>query len=454
MVAGEEQAAATWARHARTAAKKADAPWVEADALVTLGQLSERRGRIADAIRQFSLAYRQAAAAGVLGVELRAAFQLARAHLERGDLGDAARIAHEAVERAADSGLLLAPYGLDLQYLHYLAHFADGCWDHAAELADGFAVRVTTIAEARLSAMALFLDVARGSATVAERRTWLEPFLDVDRFTAYIARGLLAEHALWRGDTGEALAEVAAALDKISHQRGWSPEVIRVAATGLAARADRAALARATGDAEGARSEVTAARPLVEAAREGAVYPRRPGFVLGIEGRGWLARAEAEWRRVQGTDDPAVWQAVVGVFSPGFVYETARARWRLAQALAEAGRRDEAQQEWAQASDVAGELGAVPLRRALADLARRARLGAPEHRYQAPGPLAALTAREREVLRLLSEGRSNREIAAALFIAPKTASVHVSNILGKLGAASRTEAAAIAYREGPVGQSS
>jgi DNA-binding NarL/FixJ family response regulator len=61
---------------------------------------------------------------------------------------------------------------------------------------------------------------------------------------------------------------------------------------------------------------------------------------------------------------------------------------------------------------------------------------------------AALTDREREVLRLLSRGLSNREIGAELFITPKTASVHVSNILGKLRAGSRTEAAAIAHREG------
>ena len=66
--------------------------------------------------------------------------------------------------------------------------------------------------------------------------------------------------------------------------------------------------------------------------------------------------------------------------------------------------------------------------------------------------LAALTSREREVLRLIAAGRSNREIASVLFIAPKTASVHVSNILGKLGAASRTEAAAIAHREGLIAQ--
>jgi len=52
------------------------------------------------------------------------------------------------------------------------------------------------------------------------------------------------------------------------------------------------------------------------------------------------------------------------------------------------------------------------------------------------------------VLGLLARGNSNKEIGAELFISPKTVSVHVSNILGKLGAASRTEAAAIAHREG------
>ncbi|MCP9948741.1 response regulator transcription factor [Actinomadura madurae] len=62
--------------------------------------------------------------------------------------------------------------------------------------------------------------------------------------------------------------------------------------------------------------------------------------------------------------------------------------------------------------------------------------------------MAALTGREREVLKLVAEGHNNREIAATLFISPKTASVHVSNILAKLNATSRTQAAAIAHREG------
>ncbi len=63
-------------------------------------------------------------------------------------------------------------------------------------------------------------------------------------------------------------------------------------------------------------------------------------------------------------------------------------------------------------------------------------------------PLSILTGRELEVLRALAAGRSNKEIAAELFISDKTVSVHVSNILGKLGAASRTEAAAIAHDNG------
>jgi DNA-binding CsgD family transcriptional regulator len=203
---------------------------------------------------------------------------------------------------------------------------------------------------------------------------------------------------------------------------------------------------------------VDAAEVLVDAAREGAAYPARPKFVLGVEGRGWAARAEAEWGRARGDNSPDAWQAVVDEFSPDFVYETARSRWRLAEALAEAGQRADAEREWGLAAAAAAELGAAPLQAALDDLGRRARLGPAASSRPGAGPgaggqgapdaLAGLTSREREVLRVLAAGRSNREIAATLFIAPKTASVHVSNIMAKLGAASRTEAAAIALQAG------
>jgi DNA-binding CsgD family transcriptional regulator len=460
MYTGDEIAAGRRAEEAAAAARAAGRPGVEADALVTMGLLAERDGSPERAIELFVQAYEQATAHSMLGVELRAAFQLTRARLERGDIAAAAAAAHEGVTRAEAAGLQLAPYGTDLQFMHYLAHVADGCWDHAQQLADGFAVRVSTVAEARLSAMALFLDVARGSPAVAERRAWLEPFWPADWFISYITHSLLAEHALWRGDHSTVLAEVAATLacwDGTAE--GYGPPVIRIAAIGLAARAERARRSRAASDEQAAQAEVDAAEVLLDAAREGAAYPARPKFVLGVEGRGWLARAEAEWGRARGDNAPEAWQAVLAEFSPDFVYETARSRWRLAEALAEAGQRADAEREWGLAMATAAELGAAPLRAALDDLGRRARLGPPAGSAAgsgapagagagAPDPLAGLTNREREVLRLLAAGRSNREIAAALFIAPKTASVHVSNIMAKLGAGSRTEAAAIALQAG------
>jgi DNA-binding CsgD family transcriptional regulator len=185
-------------------------------------------------------------------------------------------------------------------------------------------------------------------------------------------------------------------------------------------------------------------------AREAARYPARPKSVLGPEGRGWLARAEAEYQRLIGLNAPAGWEKTLAEFGPGYVYETARTQWRLAEALAGSGRAREAADVWRAASATAAELGAEPLRAALDDLARRLGLDARGSRdvvRDGESPVAALTRREREVLRLMSRGLSNRQIGEELFISQKTASVHVSNILAKLGAATRTEAAAIAHAE-------
>ncbi len=94
----------------------------------------------------------------------------------------------------------------------------------------------------------------------------------------------------------------------------------------------------------------------------------------------------------------------------------------------------------------------MPLSADIEVLARRARIGlgngdAAARQSSVPErDRLGLTAREFEVLRLVAAGRSNREIAGELFISVKTASVHVSNILGKLGMASRGEAAAAAHR--------
>jgi DNA-binding CsgD family transcriptional regulator len=311
--------------------------------------------------------------------------------------------------------------------------------------------------------MALFIDVARGNPAVEDRRTWLKPFIG-DRFVGYLAHALLAERSLWAGDAAQALMHAEAALEA---GKLWSvnPSLIRPAAVALAARADRAVAARLAGNADAEAAEIASAKELLDLAHEGARYPKRPKAVLGPEGRGWLARAEAEYGRASGGNTVAAWEAMLSEFGPGYVYETARGQWRLAEALIAAGRTDEAATAWRAAAATAARLGAAPLSAALDALGRRARFdsgaghtGHTGHTGHAAGPAVGgpsagyqtetLTDRERDVLRLLARGQSNRQIGAELFISPKTASVHVSNILAKLAVTNRTEAAAIAHREG------
>jgi DNA-binding NarL/FixJ family response regulator len=423
------------------------APWLQADALATLMSVRERAGLMSEAKSTGARALELATETDMADVELRVRTLIARLSLESGDLTEAAAHAHAGVERAAQAGLSMAPYGLDLRYLHYLAHYADGSWDHAQEIADLFPVRATNAAEARLSAMALFIDVARGSQRVADRRAWLEPYLATDQLAAYIGRGLLAEDAYWAGDLQGALALVNATIAAATAWAGddLGAQVIRPAAVGVAALADQARLARAAG--QPADALIAEAASLTELARSGVGSKRRAASALGVDGRGWMARAEAELRRAADDNDPENWRSVIATFGPAYVYEMARGRWRLAEALAEAGDRDEAQRQWQLAAATADELGATRLRAALADLGRRARLGTGSRAV--PGsPLSILTSRELEVLKSLAAGRTNREIAAALFISDKTVSVHVSNILAKLGAGSRTAAAAIAHDNG------
>jgi ATP/maltotriose-dependent transcriptional regulator MalT len=127
-----------------------------------------------------------------------------------------------------------------------------------------------------------------------------------------------------------------------------------------------------------------------------------------------------------------------------------------AEAALACGERDGSAERLQRAAPLAARLGARSLGEQIAILARRARIrldggdgsgaaGAGDGGAEGGGLGLGLTERELEVLRLVAAGRSNREIAGELFISPKTASVHVSNILGKLGVASRGEAAAKAH---------
>jgi DNA-binding CsgD family transcriptional regulator len=173
-------------------------------------------------------------------------------------------------------------------------------------------------------------------------------------------------------------------------------------------------------------------------------------------------RAHERWLRAEllhadGRGTPDDWSEAVEAFEClDRPYDLARVRHRLAEALlSDSGggddERDRATELLRLAAAVAEHLGARPLADSVALLAQRARLTltrVPARRAVPADPVEALglTSRERDVLRLVSAGRTNRQIAEELFISPKTASVHVSNILGKLGVSGRGEAAALAHR--------
>ncbi|GAA3829404.1 helix-turn-helix transcriptional regulator [Sphaerisporangium flaviroseum] len=436
-------------------ARAAGVPDAESSALITLATVADIDGEVGQAKELLALA--SGISSGDLSIDLRAIFHHARVHYEHGDLAAAADIADRGVKLAHETGLSWSTYGTDLRFLRLLIHYVAGEWEQASAVAAEFAVRVSRLPEAVLSGYALFVEVASGDATVEERMAWLKHFWH-DGFVVYVVRGLAAEHALWNGDVRSAVQHIEAVLEVLGPSEA---AVIRIAATGLWALAE-------LGESRPAQADDLLRRARVAATTGPGSAPRGD---LGPEGKAWLARAEAEWHRVQGTATPATWRAVVDAFDFGFVYEVARSRWRLAEALLASGSREEALKEWEQAVVTAEALGAAPLRRALAELGRRARFSPPPSPSStspssaksssassspadsfASSPdesaLATLTNREQEVLALVATGLSNREIAERLFIAQKTVSVHVSNILAKLGVSSRTQAAAYAHQEG------
>jgi DNA-binding CsgD family transcriptional regulator len=149
----------------------------------------------------------------------------------------------------------------------------------------------------------------------------------------------------------------------------------------------------------------------------------------------WAAFADGAVRLASG--DPAAAlrrgrEALKTWQSQGAPYEVARCRLLVGQALLALGDPESATVELAAARQGFAEIGAVRAEREVASLLSPSRPG-------------GLTEREVEVLRLVASGRTNPEIAAALFLSEKTVARHLSNIFTKVNVSSRTAAAAYAY---------
>ncbi|HKE52603.1 MAG TPA: AAA family ATPase [Actinomycetes bacterium] len=257
----------------------------------------------------------------------------------------------------------------------------------------------------------------------------------------------LAELALWEGRTADAAEAVRDGLPTAATAESAFLRV-ELCALGLWAQADRAQLAAARAD----RDELAAARRRANQLRQEAHRAARTAIPFSPDTTAWLAVTDAEHDRALGQPDPDRWQqAAAGWQRLGRPYQVAYCCWRTAEAhLAAGSPASHALAAARTAYAVAVELGAQPLRRQLELLGLRARFElSPADPDRSPDPRPSplgLTVRETEVLALVARGYTNREIADAFTISVKTASVHVSHILRKLGVSSRVQAAEIAHR--------
>lgn len=186
-------------------------------------------------------------------------------------------------------------------------------------------------------------------------------------------------------------------------------------------------------------------------------------IAASLPGRGALAEAyrattAAERARAGGDVDPERWQGALAAWRElAEPLMTAYCLLRIADSRRSRGSRDSAAEALRDGLAIAESLGAMPLIEDFTGLARRARISLdtePSASSESkPGPAAdrfGLTEREQQVLALIAEGRTNKDIAAALYISPKTAGIHVSHILDKLGVRGRVEAATLAVQHGLV----
>jgi ATP/maltotriose-dependent transcriptional regulator MalT len=247
-----------------------------------------------------------------------------------------------------------------------------------------------------------------------------------------------------RYDLTEARAVVEHALGRLEVCTDDVMQIARASAVGARVEAEMVRRARDLREQDDEREALTRLEfhlsRLEAAAEEG-----------GPVEAAWLASGQAEMASVSGGNAPEVWREAARQWDLiSRPYLAAIMRWREAEAVVESGERDAANDPARAALETARGLGARWLIDEIEGLARRARLQlqddqppAPEDEDELP---FGLTPRELQVLALIAEGATNRQIGASLFMAEKTASVHVSRILVKLGVHSRTQAAAVAHR--------
>jgi DNA-binding CsgD family transcriptional regulator/tetratricopeptide (TPR) repeat protein len=424
-------------------------------ALFSLGREQEARARMSESIE---IAERTGFSDDLATAYLNYADALHLAGLD----SEARAVAEEGVARVQDRIALST--GGSTRSMRFIRlnlaeiHFDGGDWDRAeaALLEAEPGLQGVGRAHARLRFAELALAHGRDEEA-GEALEQAEELLTDALEPQYIATlaVLQAELETRRGELECARATIERGLDRIQFCSEDAGRLALTAAAGVAVEAEIAERARDLGDVDAERAASSQAGRLCDLAAAAAEDAGGP-----VEGAR-LELARAELARAEGTDLPALWERAAGSWQTlGRPYPEAIARWRQAQASLGRGDRVGATAALTDAGRIADRLGASWLQREAKGLATRARLDVSDGQDPAAKPAAAaeapfgLTPRELQVLELVGNGATNREIGEELFMAEKTASVHVSRILSKLDVRGRTEAAAVAHRHGIVSNGS
>ncbi|MFC7495208.1 MULTISPECIES: ATP-binding protein [unclassified Nocardioides] len=428
--------------------ERLDLHQLASEAITTLSGLKKTGPKegLREALRE---AIARSEAADAMHAELRARFLLARSYEDWAEWDEAERWFRSVIDRADAANLPWTPYAFESRVQLSWIRTVRGGWDDVIELTDASGQNPPPIPRANLDALRLNVLQARGEDVGAAARK-LRRFWSREGGIAIHSAALEMVHAGRSGDAAgavQAYDDVVAVLSRTWHE--WFSARIRFGAVAIGA------VNQALQSLSGA--ERVAVMPAVERLSEdGNIVVQRysdPSGHWGPEGRAWKKRLDAETLRarwIAGVDAPPrealvdAWRETVTLFEDfGHVHELALVRTTYAGILRATGDTAAAREQGDLARAVAHDLGAHPL------LDELKAIGSAPARAEA-GP-DALTPRETEILTLVADGRSNGEIGKQLFISAKTVSVHVSNILAKLDAAGRTEAAAIARRRGLIG---
>jgi DNA-binding CsgD family transcriptional regulator/tetratricopeptide (TPR) repeat protein len=449
LIMGQEVDAERTAREAVEVSDAVGCRTTATDARTTLAQLARRTVDPLEAAHLIEDVVEQARASDDAASELRSRFSLASLWHEQCELEKAQDAFACNYERAVELGRRWDAFGMHSRAMTATMQYLRGDWDGALLTLDTTGEQPPMMADAVLRSTAMAVRAGRGEVEALDILDALRPYWHREgRVGLYSGFGALELYEQ-QGDAVSALA----LIDDLVESLGalwldpWFLARIQLSTLGLsvlsavAARAPEAQHEQLAADGE----------RLLADGRTSADKGLPRGRVLGREGQAWQARLEAEGARLRwltNQDAPpaeelvAVWRHSVEAFDFGHVVQVTRSRIRLAAALRATGRADEAAEQAGLARAAARAMGATPMLDEIRALGTTGRRPADDER----SGLVALTDRERDVLAHLVDGRTNRQIAGTLYISEKTVSVHVSNILAKLGVRSRAEAAALARR--------